>query len=86
MIFMKPIHIGYGNFDESKYAYAHCNCTLPADWAITFDKILDGKRHIYKCVCEDCGTEVSIFVPPQSPVKVDMTKEEVISGFREVKE
>ena len=58
---MKPVHIGYGNFDESKYVYGYCKCPLPTDWVITFNKILDGKPHFYSCICEDCGTKVSIF-------------------------
>ena len=63
---MKPIHIGYGNFDESKYAYGYCKCPLPTDWAITFNKILDGKQHVYRCVCEDCGTSIAVFDNPNN--------------------
>ena len=57
---MKPEYIGYGNFNEERYVYAYCKCPLPLDYAIKFKRILNNKGHVYKCICEDCGTEVSV--------------------------
>lgn len=56
---MKPEYIGYGNFDEEHYVYGFCKCPLPVDYALKWEKILDGKTHTYSCICEDCGTEVN---------------------------
>ena len=56
---MKPEYV-MNDYDDKKYAYALCKCPLPLSYAIKFHKILDGKGHKYSCVCEDCGTEVSV--------------------------
>lgn len=64
---MKPEYIGIGNFDEDNYVYAHCKCPLPADYAIKWPRIKDGKPHRYTCVCEDCGTEVGVISKSYGP-------------------
>ena len=64
---MKPEYIGIGNFDEDNYVYAHCKCPLPADYAIKWPRIKDGKPHRYTCVCEDCGTEVWVISKSYGP-------------------
>lgn len=57
---MKPEYIGYGNFDEEQYVYAYCQCPVSFNYALKWKRILDGKIHTYTCICEDCGTKVSV--------------------------
>lgn len=64
---MKPEYIGLGNFDEDNYVYVYCKCPLPADWAIKWPRIKDGKPHSYICTCEDCGTTVSVISKSYGP-------------------
>lgn len=64
---MKPEYIGIGNFDTDNYVYAYCKCPLPADYAIKWPRIKDGKPHRYSCICEDCGAEVGVISKSYGP-------------------
>lgn len=75
---MKPEYIGIGNFDEDNYVYAYCNCPLPADYAIKWPRIKDGKVHSYTCTCEDCGTEVGVVSKSYGPEVYEEKSEDYI--------
>lgn len=46
--------------DEDNYVYAFCKCMLPLSYAIKWDRIKDGKPHVYKARCRYCNEVVSV--------------------------
>lgn len=76
---MKPEYIGIGNFDENNYVYGRCRCPLPAGYAIKWPRIKDGKPHEYRCICEECGTEVGVWSKSYGPeILEEQTKREAL--------
>lgn len=76
---MKPEYIGLGNFDENNYVYGHCQCPVSLEYAIKWPRIKDGKPHEYRCICEDCGTEVGVWSKSYGPeILEEQTKREAL--------
>ena len=48
------------NRDYKRYIYGYCLCPFPPTYSIRWERINDGKPHIYNCVCKKCNTEILI--------------------------